>query len=78
MKTAYHKWTETELQYIKDNHVLLSDEELAANLAKITGNNYTTAMIRRQRRKLVLKKTRGRKPKVKKTLDLELKTQETE
>lgn len=58
----YHKWKDSELEYIKNNHVLLSDEELAANLSKIIGDNITTSMIRRQRRKLVLKKERGRRP----------------
>jgi hypothetical protein len=57
----YHRWTDSELAYIRDNHVLLSDEELAANLSKIVNENITTAMIRRQRRKLVLKKQRGRR-----------------
>lgn len=63
----YHKWKDSELEYIKNNHVLLSDEELAANLSKIIGDNITTSMIRRQRRKLVLKKERGRRPR---TVDL--------
>ena len=57
----YHRWTDSELAYIRDNHVLLSDEELAANLSKIVNENITTAMIRRQRRKLVLKKQRWRR-----------------
>lgn len=63
MRNTYHKWTETELQYLRDNHTLLSDEEIAHNLSKILNGNITTAMIRRQRRKLTLKKARGRRPK---------------
>lgn len=64
MRSSYHKWTSSELQYIKDNHVLLSDDELATDLARISGSTGITApMIRRQRRKLDLKKNRGRKPK---------------
>jgi hypothetical protein len=63
MRNTYHKWTETELQYLRDNHSVLSDEEIAGNLSKILNGNITTAMIRRQRRKLTLKKTRGRRPK---------------
>ena len=63
MRNAYHKWTETELQYLRDNHNVLSDEEIAHNLSKILNINITTAMIRRQRRKLTLKKARGRRPK---------------
>lgn len=63
MRNTYHKWTETELQYLRDNHNVLSDEEIAHNLSKILNGNITTAMIRRQRRKLTLKKSRGRRPK---------------
>jgi hypothetical protein len=63
MSTVYHKWTATELQYITDNSGTLSDEQLAEGLSRITGNSFTTAMIRRQRRKLTLKKSRGRKRK---------------
>jgi hypothetical protein len=63
MRNTYHKWTETELQYLRDNHTVLSDEEIAHNLSKILNGNITTAMIRRQRRKLTLKKARGRRPK---------------
>lgn len=57
---TYKKWTNDEIQYIKDNHTSLPDEYLAAKLSKITGSNITTAMIRRQRRKLKLIKPRGR------------------
>lgn len=56
----YKKWTDTELSYIQDNHSLLCDESLAASLSKITGSPISTAMVRRQRRKLSLKKSRGR------------------
>lgn len=77
MSKIYHKWTETELQYISENSSILSDEQLAAGLSKITGNNFTTAMIRRQRRKLTLKKSRGRKPK-NRDIDLDLRTQVAE
>lgn len=63
MRASYHKWTDTELQYLRDNHSTLSDEEIASNLSKILNTSITTAMIRRQRRKLTLKKNRGRRPK---------------
>jgi arginine repressor len=59
----YKKWTDTELKYIEDNEKLLSDEELSAKLSQMTGQNVTTAMIRRQRRKLGISKPRGRRPK---------------
>lgn len=74
MSTIYHKWTPVELQYIADNGAKLSDEQLASSLSKITGGNFTSAMIRRQRRKLTLKKSRGRKPKNK---NMDLDTQES-
>lgn len=56
----YKKWTSSELDYIQNNHSSLCDEFLAASLSKMTGQNITTAMVRRQRRKLSLKKSRGR------------------
>ena len=56
----YKKWTTTETEFIQNNHSSLCDEVLAAKLSQITGQNITTAMVRRQRRKLALKKTRGR------------------
>jgi hypothetical protein len=56
----YKKWTSTEIDYIQNNHTLLCDEALASKLSQITGQNVTTAMVRRQRRKLALKKARGR------------------
>lgn len=61
----YKKWTHSELDYIQNNHTLLCDESLAASLSKMTGQNISTAMVRRQRRKLALKKSRGRPKKVK-------------
>ena len=59
---TYKRWTATEIEYIRENHTSLPDEYLAAKLSKITGSNITTAMIRRQRRKLKLTKSRGRPP----------------
>jgi len=56
----YKKWTNAETDFIKDNHVLFNDEILAAKLSGMTGQNITTAMVRRQRRKLAIKKARGR------------------
>lgn len=57
---TYKKWTNSEIDYIQNNHTLLCDEALAAKLSQMTGQNISTAMIRRQRRKLSLKKSRGR------------------
>lgn len=61
----YKKWTNAELDYINNNHILLCDEGLAASLSKMTGETISTAMVRRQRRKLALKKSRGRPKKIK-------------
>lgn len=59
----YKKWTEAELKFINENQKLLSDDELAAKLSQMTAQNVTTSMIRRQRRKLGIKKAKGRRPK---------------
>lgn len=60
----YKKWTPAETEFITNNHVLFNDEALAAKLSQMTGQNISTAMVRRQRRKLSLKKSRGRPRKV--------------
>jgi hypothetical protein len=57
---TYKKWSSSETEFIQQNHSLLCDEVLAVKLSQITGQNITTAMVRRQRRKLTLKKARGR------------------
>jgi hypothetical protein len=59
----YKKWTDAELKFIEDNQTLLSDEELSVKLSQMTGQTISTAMIRRQRRKLGIKKPKGRRPK---------------
>jgi hypothetical protein len=64
----YKKWTNSETDFIKDNHNVLCDEALAAKLSQMTGQNVSTAMVRRQRRKLALKKSRGRPSKNKTNL----------
>lgn len=56
----YKKWTNTETDFIRNNHQSLCDESLAKELTSMTGQDVTTAMVRRQRRKLALKKARGR------------------
>lgn len=61
---TYKKWTNSEIDYIQNNHTLLCDEALAVKLSQMTSQNITTAMVRRQRRKLSLKKSRGRPKKV--------------
>lgn len=57
---TYKKWLSTELDFIRNNKDLFNDEQLGAKLSQMTGQNITTAMVRRQRRKLSLKKSRGR------------------
>lgn len=57
---TYKKWSTSETDFIRENHTILCDEVLAVKLSQMTGQNVTTAMVRRQRRKLALKKPRGR------------------
>lgn len=56
----YRKWGQAELDFIKNNADSISDDELALQLSRITSSTITTPMVRRQRRKLSLKKSRGR------------------
>lgn len=62
---TYKKWTDSEIDFIKNNHETMPDELLASKLTQITNTSVSTAMVRRQRRKLQLKKSRGRPRKVK-------------
>lgn len=59
MSRNYKKWTQTDIQYILDNHGML-DKDLAAKLSEISGQTITPSMIRRQRRKSGIAKKRGR------------------
>ncbi len=68
---TYKKWTDSEVEFIKNNHNTLPDEVLAVKLSQITGQNVSTAMVRRQRRKLSLKKPRGRPSKTQKVSTVE-------
>lgn len=61
----YKKWLQNELDFISNNQELMNDETLAAKLSEMTGQNVTKSMIRRQRRKLQIKKSRGRPRKIK-------------
>lgn len=60
---TYKKWTSTELDFIKDNAGLMTDDELAVKLTQMTSSNISVPMIRTQRRKLGVKKPRGRQAK---------------
>jgi hypothetical protein len=61
---TYKKWSDAELGFVRDNISILSDEELANKLSGMTGENITTGMVRRQRRKMNIVKSRGRRKKV--------------
>lgn len=60
---SYKKWSDAELQYIRDNLTSFSDAELAAKLSEMTGETVTYGMVRRQRRKIGINKPRGRRKK---------------
>lgn len=57
---TYKKWTDAEIQFIKDNLGVLADNELSVKLSSMTSENISPAMVRRQRRKLGMNKPRGR------------------
>ena len=62
MSKSYKKWTEAELHFIRENSSSMKDSEMAVKLSQITGTtDISVAMVRRQRRKLNLAKTRGRR-----------------
>lgn len=65
----YKKWTSSETEFIQNNHQTMCDEMLASKLSQITNENISTAMVRRQRRKLALKKSRGRPRKTNQPID---------
>lgn len=74
MREKYKKWTDAEANFIQENTGKMTDLEVAAELSKISGSDVTTNMIRRQRRKMGVKKSRGRPAKSKQinnsTMDL--------
>jgi hypothetical protein len=57
---SYKKWTDAEIQFINDNLQIFNDQDLAAKLSSMTGENISYGMVRRQRRKLGIQKKRGR------------------
>lgn len=65
----YKKWTSEDKDFIKNNHDILSDKELATKLSTKNNQNITISMIRRQRRALALDKKRGRPSKIKITTE---------
>ncbi len=67
----YKKWSSEELCYISENCNKMKDKELATLLSEKINEEITVDMIRRQRRKLQIRKKQGRhrKDKVKETTD---------
>ena len=58
--TSYKKWNASEIQFIQENMGISTDDQIAAKLSQITGQNITYGMVRRQRRKMGVIKKRGR------------------
>ena len=52
----YKKWSSEELCYISENCNKMKDKELATLLSKQNGYEITVDMLRRQRRKLKIRK----------------------
>jgi len=63
MNKTYKKWSESDLEFIRANYQKLTDKTVAETLSKISGQYISVSMIRRQRRKLLLGRNRGR-PKI--------------
>jgi hypothetical protein len=62
MSKNYKRWNEAELNFIRENSNSMKDSEMAQKLGSISGDSsITVAMVRRQRRKLNMAKTRGRR-----------------
>jgi hypothetical protein len=62
---TYKKWSDAEINFVRENINSMHDAELANRLSSMTGENITYGMVRRQRRKLNIVKPRGRPRKVK-------------
>lgn len=60
MSNKYKKWSTQDLQFIQNNLQICTDKELAIKMSKMSGENISASMIRRQRRKLGVEKKRGR------------------
>tara|TARA_R110002020_G_scaffold193389_9_gene393640 strand:+ start:2034 stop:2249 length:216 start_codon:yes stop_codon:yes gene_type:complete len=54
------KWTEKELQYIRENCQDLKDRELAAELSKLSGRTVSLGAVRKMRQRLGIEKKSGR------------------
>jgi len=56
----YKKWSSQELCFIAENCNKMKDKELAVLLSEKSDCKVTVDMLRRQRRKLQIRKKRGR------------------
>lgn len=59
MSKIYKRWLSSDVDFILKNSGLL-DKEVAEQLSVLTGQPISASMIRRQRRKSGVAKTRGR------------------
>lgn len=53
-------WTDEEKEYVRANAGVLTDQQMADNLTRITGRHVPMSGARRQRQKMGLKKKHGR------------------
>lgn len=60
MNKKYKQWKESDIDFIKDNYKTMTDKQISSILCKITGDNISTDMVRRQRRKCNFQRPRGR------------------
>lgn len=60
MNKTYKRWTDGDLDFIRQNYATMTDKDMSQTLSKISGQNISISMVRRQRRKLQLGRRRGR------------------
>ena len=60
MSKMYKRWSPSELEFIKNSADLMTDNAIAIKLSNMTGEIITPRMINNQRRKMNIKRGRGR------------------
>ena len=60
MSKIYKRWSPSELEFIKSNADNMTDSAIAIKLTNMTGEIITPRMINNQRRKMNIKRGRGR------------------
>lgn len=60
MNKTYKRWSDSDLEFIRQNYEKLTDKDMSETLSRISGQNISISMVRRQRRKLQLGRRRGR------------------